>query len=101
MIRDHQNEIDKFFKAMKGNAESIKGHVEAFAKDYRDVLEPFITKTVGDVKSTLTEARNILTEINQHYRKYRVYLIERIKTSRKGEKCSPMLQINFRLLTIK
>ncbi len=32
---------------MKGNAESIKGHVEAFAKDYRDVLEPFITKTVG------------------------------------------------------
>jgi len=63
LIRDHQNEIDKFFKAMKGNAESIKGHVEAFAKDYRDVLEPFITKTVGDVKSTLTEARNILTEI--------------------------------------
>lgn len=63
LVRDHQNEIDKFFKAMKGNAESIKGHVEAFAKDYRDVLEPFITKTVGDVKSTLTEARNILTEI--------------------------------------
>lgn len=62
-LSDKQQEADDLITRLQENTAATAGRIDAFVKEYNENIRPAIKQEVASAKETLSNARNILTEI--------------------------------------
>ncbi|MCS0655321.1 MULTISPECIES: YhgE/Pip domain-containing protein [Bacillaceae] len=62
-LSDKQQEADDLITRLQENSAATAGRIDAFVKEYNENIRPAIKQEVASAKETLSNARNILTEI--------------------------------------
>ncbi|WP_436374704.1 YhgE/Pip family protein [Cytobacillus sp. BC1816] len=62
-LSDKQQEADDLITRLQENSAATAGRIDAFVKEYNENIRPAINQEVASAKETLSNARNILTEI--------------------------------------
>ncbi|MDM5227405.1 YhgE/Pip domain-containing protein [Cytobacillus sp. NJ13] len=62
-LSDKQQEADELITRLQENSAAAAGRIDAFVKEYNENIRPAIKQEVASAKETLSNARNILTEI--------------------------------------
>ncbi|MEN2466666.1 YhgE/Pip domain-containing protein [Ornithinibacillus sp. JPR2-1] len=62
-LTSKQEEIDRIVDTLKNRTETVNEQIDEFVSYYKETIEPTVQEEVSRAKQTLTEAREILVEI--------------------------------------
>ncbi|MCS0825403.1 YhgE/Pip domain-containing protein [Cytobacillus firmus] len=85
-LSDKQQEADDLITRLQENSAATAGRIDTFVKEYNENIRPAVKQEVASAKETLSNARNILTEIQSAMPEIEIILANTEGNLGEGEK---------------